>query len=218
MSSPGRIGMPGRNSPSGTSTIAPQPFDIDVYSENFFAFTHDINGDDWQDIVIIGFPGEETWWFENPQGKPGHWPRHVMLAVTDNESPTFTDITGDGRPDLVCSTGGQIGYAEIPQDDPTQAVGVPCHLAEPRLPAIHARHGRRRRERRRPPGHAGKRTAGGSSRPPDAEGRVLDSFTRCRSAEAGGAQMLVYDVDGDGDNDVVTSKAAHALRPGLVRK
>src|SRR5687768_17273335 len=38
------------------------PFNIDVYSENFLAFTHDINGDDWQDIVIIGFPGKETWW------------------------------------------------------------------------------------------------------------------------------------------------------------
>ncbi len=119
------------------------PFNIDVYSENFFAFTHDINGDDWQDIVIIGFPGKETWWFENPQGKPGHWTRHVMLAVTDNESPTFTDITGDGRPDLVCSTGGQFGYAEIPQEDPTRPWAVPFHLAQSRLSPLHARDGRR---------------------------------------------------------------------------
>ena len=58
----------------------PKPFDIAGYSENFFAFTHDVNDDGWTDIVIIGFPGEEAWWFENPQGKAGHWERHVMLA------------------------------------------------------------------------------------------------------------------------------------------
>ena len=103
-----------------------EPFDIDGYSENFFAFTHDVNGDDWTDIVIIGFPGEETWWFDNPQGKPGHWERHVIMPVTDNESPTFTDVTGDGRPELVCSTGGQFGYAEIPQGRSDAAVEVSC--------------------------------------------------------------------------------------------
>ncbi len=42
------------------------------------------------------------------------------MHVVDNESPTFTDITGDGMPELVCITGGQFGYAEIPKDDPTK--------------------------------------------------------------------------------------------------
>jgi len=27
------------------------------YSKNFFAFTYDFNGDGWDDILIIGFPG-----------------------------------------------------------------------------------------------------------------------------------------------------------------
>ncbi len=34
-----------------------------------------------------------------------------MLAVTDNESPMFVDIDGDGQPDLLCMSGGRIGYA-----------------------------------------------------------------------------------------------------------
>src|SRR4026209_2729570 len=43
-----------------------EPFNIAGYSKNFFAFAYDVNHDGWTDIVIIGFPGEETWWFENP--------------------------------------------------------------------------------------------------------------------------------------------------------
>ena len=198
-------------------SIRPQPFDIDGYSENFFAFTHDVNGDGWTDIVVIGFPGRGILVVRNPQGKAGHWQRHVILPVTDNESPTFTDVTGDGRPELVCSTGGQLGYAEIPDGRSDAAVDVSCHLAESRLPAIHARPGRRRRERRRPAGPAGKRrlvgAAGRRIRRPSS-----GQFHDVPFAEAGGAQMLVYDVDGDGDNDVVTSKAAHAYGLVVVRK
>src|SRR4029078_5316666 len=43
------------------------PFNIANYSENFFAFTYDVNHDGWTDIVIVGFPGKESWWFANPQ-------------------------------------------------------------------------------------------------------------------------------------------------------
>src|ERR1044072_8039233 len=40
------------------------------YSDNFFAFTYDFNGDGWPDILIYGFPGKDASWFENP-GKAG---------------------------------------------------------------------------------------------------------------------------------------------------
>ena len=33
----------------------PKAFNVDGYSDNFFAFTHDFNGDDWDDVLIIGF-------------------------------------------------------------------------------------------------------------------------------------------------------------------
>ena len=59
-----------------------------------------------------GLPGEKSIWYENPKGASGHWKANAILDVTDNESPTFTDITGDGKPELVCITKGRYGYAE----------------------------------------------------------------------------------------------------------
>ena len=81
------------------------------YSANFIAYTHDLNRDGWTDILILGFPGENSWWFENP-GKGSHamWKQHIALDVTDNESPHFVDITGDGRPEIVCASKGYYGY------------------------------------------------------------------------------------------------------------
>ena len=90
------------------------------YSDNFFAFAYDFNRDGWTDILIIGFPGDKASWYENPMGKEGYWSRHDVLDVTDNESPTFTDITGDGRPEIVCSSKGAYGYAEPDWTDPVK--------------------------------------------------------------------------------------------------
>jgi hypothetical protein len=83
-----------------------------AYSDNFFAWVIDFNKDGWNDILIVGFPGQDTSWYENPKGKEGHWKRHKIFDQTDNESPTFIDVTGDGKPELVCITKGQYGYAE----------------------------------------------------------------------------------------------------------
>src|SRR5215207_9396113 len=58
------------------------------YSQNFFAYAHDFNKDGFEDIFIIGFPGAESNWYENPGTKKdaGHWKKHLAFKVTDNES------------------------------------------------------------------------------------------------------------------------------------
>ncbi len=79
----------------------PAVWDIARYSKNFFAFIYDFNKDGANDIFFIGFPGEDASWFENPKEGTGHWVRHQVFDVVDNESPTFEDLTGDGIPELV---------------------------------------------------------------------------------------------------------------------
>jgi putative membrane-bound dehydrogenase-like protein len=187
---------------------APKAFDIAHYSDNFFAFSHDVNRDGWTDIVIIGFPGKEAYWFANPQGKPGPWERHLILSEVDNESPTFLDLTGDGKPEIVCASGGQYGFAEIPSDAP--ATPWKFHPISPQRGYKRFTHG------------LGVGDLNGDGRkdllekdgwweqPAAGAKQEFWNFHAMKFSNLGGAQMLAFDVDGDGDNDIVTSTAAHA--------
>ena len=177
-----------------------------AYSDNFFCFVYDFNGDGWDDIMIYGFPGKEAAWYENPKGREGHWQRHVVFNVVDNESPGFADINGDGKPEIVCCSAGHIGYAEANWKDP----GAPW--------TFHAI---------TPKGDWQRFTHGLGYGDINGDGRVdlLDKDGWWEQPESlandpvwkkhpfpfakGGAQMLVYDVNGDGLNDVITSIVAH---------
>ena len=184
------------------------------YSDNFFAFTYDFNQDGWNDILIIGFPGEGTAWFENPKGKEGFWTKHVVFSPTDNESPTFTDITGDGKPELVCSSKGSYGYAEPDWSDPakpwkfhpispdkkyqrfTHGMGVGDVNSDGRMDLLEK--------------------DGWWEQPKSLAGDPLWTFHEFAFTpdSHGGAQMFAYDVNGDRLPDIITSFAAHGF--GLV--
>ncbi len=179
-----------------------------TYSDNFFAWTHDFNQDGWNDILIIGFPGKDTSWFENPKGKEGHWARHVIFAQTDNESPTFADLTGDGKPELICITKGQYGYAAPEWSDPTRPWQF--HSISPNNKYGNFTHG------------LGLGDLNGDGRldllekngwweqPASLAGDPEWKFHK-QFFGTGGSQMHAYDVNGDGLNDVITALAAHGF-------
>ena len=98
----------------------PKAYDPKNYSDNFLTYTGDFNGDGWPDVLYMPYPGKEGYWFENPAGKEGHWKQHLALPVVDNESPRMADVDGDGRPDLLCNTGGCLGYATFDTAKPDQ--------------------------------------------------------------------------------------------------
>ncbi len=176
------------------------------YSDNFITYTHDFDRDGWTDVLVLGFPGKEAFWYQNPKENGASWKKHLAFTSVDNESPMFVDITGDGQPEIVCSSGGYLGYAE---PDRTNATG------EWKWSNIS------------PKGRWERFTHGIGVGDVNGDGRMdileangwweqpasLDGGPVWKKHEAlfgnGGAQMYAYDVNGDGLNDVVTSLEAH---------
>ncbi|MBI1347411.1 VCBS repeat-containing protein [bacterium] len=89
------------------------------YSNCFASWAWDINGDGWQDLIVVGYPGAPFHWYENPQNKEGHWKEHVIWHSACNETPLFTDITGDGKPEVILGSQPerQMGFLELPSVD-----------------------------------------------------------------------------------------------------
>jgi hypothetical protein len=71
------------------------------YSNSMLNFSMDVNMDGWIDLIRIDFPGKGAYWHENPKNKEGHWPVHTIYDRVGNESPQFVDVDGDKRGDLV---------------------------------------------------------------------------------------------------------------------
>jgi hypothetical protein len=73
------------------------------YSDSFLNFLADVNEDGWPDLINFDFPGKEVYWFENPKGAGVLWKRFLIDSTAFNESPMMVDIDGNGKPDLVFS-------------------------------------------------------------------------------------------------------------------
>jgi hypothetical protein len=186
----------------------PEEFDPAVYSHSFCNFADDINGDGWTDLIVVDFPGQQTWWFENPQTSGGAWRRHEAVPVTNNESPTYLDVDGDGRRELVFADEG------------------PCMaLARSVKPASNRWIVQRISAKDAPGTNKFSHGLGVGDINGDGRNDVLcnDGWWEAPGSDTSGewkfhavklgppcAQMHVYDFDGDGDNDVLSS-SAHAF-------
>jgi FG-GAP-like repeat len=71
------------------------------YSDCFTCWADDINRDGWPDQIVVGVPGAPCYWYENPKGKPGDWPRHEIWPSACNETPLYADLFADGHRVLV---------------------------------------------------------------------------------------------------------------------
>ncbi len=192
----------------------PKIFSINGYSDNFFAYVQDFNVDQRNDILILGFPGKEARLYLNPgthDDKP--WPMHIVADVVDNESPVFTDITGDGKPEIVCSTGGKFGWFAPNWEKPTEkwpfvavtedvkvakfthGLGVGDVNGDGKMDLLEARRWWENQ--------------GVANSNPDLASPAPWAQHNFAAGVGGGAQMFAYDFDGNGTNDVFTSLAAH---------
>ncbi|MEK6233380.1 MAG: VCBS repeat-containing protein, partial [Planctomycetales bacterium] len=166
---------------------------------------HDVNGDGWPDVLVNAWPGKDVSWFENPKNKEGHWPRHLAHPTVDGESPGFGDITGDGKPELIFHSGGMLGFA-----GPSEKSGVdrwPFRACSTKEKWARYTHGLGFGDVNGD-GRPDFLMAGGWWEQPEKLSSSLWEKHPHRFGN-GGAQLHAYDVDGDGDNDVITSLAAH---------
>lgn len=188
-------------------TIYPvEEFDPNKYSNNFITFVSDVNGDSWPDVLVNAWPGKDVSWFENPKNSDTAWARHLAHPTVDNESPGFADVNGDGRKDIVFHTDGVLGFA-----GPTDSSGTArwvfngCSEKDPGWQRY--THGLGSGDVNGD-GRVDLLMAGGWWEQP-AEGGDQPWTKHAYPFGSGGAQMHTYDVDGDGDNDVITSLVAH---------
>jgi hypothetical protein len=184
------------------------------YADHFFCWLYDFNGDSRPDVFVVGFPGTPGFVYENPGagGFDKYWTRHQVIDSVSNESPQLVDLLGDGRPELVATHDGYFGYAMVDWTRPFEAWTF-HNVSEQNAPkpfghglGIGDINGDSRRDIITKDGWF-EQPAGAS--PTSGAGDRQWTFHKARFAPAGGAEMYAYDVDGDGDNDVITSLAAH---------
>ncbi|QGJ70749.1 Dehydrogenase [Planctomycetales bacterium 10988] len=195
------------------SYYPPRAFDINGYSDHFFTYVMDFNQDERQDILVLGFPGREARLYLNPgenlESEHSEWSVHMIADQVSNESPSLVDLISGGFPEIVCSRDQAYGYFQA-GDDATKpwqwhaisetgvtvkrfghGLGVGDINGDGRLDVIERYHW--------------------WEHPADDQNdRVWKKHLWNESKSGrGGAQILVQDVDGDGLNDLITSRDAH---------
>jgi putative heme-binding domain-containing protein len=118
------------------------------------------------------------------------------------------DVTGDGSPELVCIYQGGWIFARPKMDDPTAAWEI-VRLSPDRGYGRYT-HGQGVGDVDGDGRMDVIETNGWWQQPADWQPGQSFEFHAAKFAEAGGADMFAYDVDGDGDNDVISSQNAHA--------
>jgi hypothetical protein len=184
---------------------------------------YDWTGDGWPDILnMSGNAGNGTGTlFVNPKGENRRWDRHIVMqppdGVVGNEETILKDIDHDGRMEIIHSGQNTLRYSKPDPANPTGPWLVTT-ISEPGPWGPNIGHGMGvgdingdgRNDYVTPWGWWEQPPAGSGQKPwtyHPAE------FARWGASQggAGGAEMGVYDVNGDKLNDVVTALEGHGF-------
>jgi Domain of Unknown Function (DUF1080)/FG-GAP-like repeat len=172
---------------------------------------YDFTGDGWADVVAT-YLNLGAVLYVNPGNESRRWKQYKILPSMQSEDSLLEDVDGDGKPELIYIADGYMRYAKpdpanptapwvvhtISEKGPWQAhgIGVGDINGDGRLDIVGA--------------------DGWWEQPPQGSGHQLwkyhpEAFGRWGRIVPGGATIGVYDVNGDGLNDVVTGLEAHGF-------
>jgi hypothetical protein len=177
-----------------------------TFSHNWVAFAGDFTGDGWPDVLLASTDNNRL--YVNPKGEARRWDMYPNIIPPANQSElsVMKDLDGDGKPELIYGSAGAVRFAK---PDPAKPNG-PWISVQVGEAGSYAAHG------------VGAGDVNGDGRvdilnptgwweqPADGVMKPMWAFHPAPFGR-GGAEMCVYDVNGDGRNDVVTSLQAHGF-------
>jgi len=184
-------------------------------------YTGDFTGDGWADLLVATLDIPLTL-YRNPRGELRRWDKYTIGPKVSSEIAIFADMNGDGKKEIVFTTSAgrrginKIVYAAPDPDNPT-GEWIIHPISEPGPWGPHGM-------------GVGDITGDGTpdvlmsngwwEHPPRGGSQKLWTYHPVafnpddpseRTFRSGGAAMAVYDVNGDGLSDVVTSVYAHGF-------
>ncbi len=180
------------------------------FNEWWVEYAADFTGDGWPDIINVSYGGNGgVTLYVNPKGENRRWESYKVVSNVQSEIACLADIDGDGKPAVIFMGEGYVSYAKPDPANPT-APWIVHHVSEQGYGGAHGLgvgdiNGDGKLDILNMYGwweHPASGTDGPWKYHPEVFGRYGHGI-------AGGATMAVYDVNGDGLNDVVTSLDAH---------